>query len=45
MSPPLIVTAEQADCALDVLEECIALVESGKVKGKPSGSGVEAGAS
>jgi len=32
MSPPLIVTAEQADIALDVLEECISLVESGKAK-------------
>ena len=45
MSPPLVVTAEQADIALDVLEECIALVESGKAKGKHGHSGVEAGAS
>ncbi len=45
MSPPLIVTAEQADVALDVLEECITLVESGKAKIKPAHSGVEAGAS
>ena len=32
MSPPLIVTAEQADVALDVLEECITLIETGKGK-------------
>ena len=27
ISPPLVVTAEQADIAMDVLEECIGIVE------------------
>jgi 4-aminobutyrate aminotransferase len=27
IAPPLIVTPEQADIALDVLEECISIVE------------------
>jgi len=27
MSPPRVVTAEQADIAMDVLEECIGIVE------------------
>lgn len=30
IAPPLIVTEEQADIALDVLEECIGIVEKGK---------------
>lgn len=44
LAPPLIVTKEQADVALDVLEECIATVEAGAPKqpaatrGKPQGA-------
>lgn len=42
LSPPLVVTEEQADIALDVLEECIEIVGEGKharpSQGKPVGS-------
>lgn len=42
ISPPLIVTEEQADIALDVLEECINIVGEGRhtssSQGKPVGS-------
>jgi 4-aminobutyrate aminotransferase len=44
LAPPLIVTKEQADTALDVLEECISIIESSASKrpvgkpGKPQGS-------
>jgi acetylornithine/succinyldiaminopimelate/putrescine aminotransferase len=43
LCPPLVVTKEQADVALDVLEECIAIVDkecfSAKSKpGEPTGS-------
>lgn len=34
IAPPLIVTEEQADIALDALEECIAIVEKEKWKGQ-----------
>jgi 4-aminobutyrate aminotransferase len=36
IAPPLIVTKEQADLALDVLEECISLVEKQAESTKPS---------
>jgi 4-aminobutyrate aminotransferase len=36
IAPPLIVTKEQADVALDVLEECISLVEKQAESTKPS---------
>jgi 4-aminobutyrate aminotransferase len=42
IAPPLIVSKEQADLALDVLEECIAMVEKGSESKKPS-SGRPAG--
>ena len=42
--PPLVVTREHADIALDVLEECIKLVEQGAAKLRSSRSGIEAGA-
>jgi 4-aminobutyrate aminotransferase len=42
LAPPLVVTKEEADVALDVLEECISIVERGAHKqggpGKPQGS-------
>jgi 4-aminobutyrate aminotransferase len=42
IAPPLIVSAEQCDVALDILEECIlnvaALHEKGKKEGQPVGS-------
>src|SRR5205807_6448458 len=43
LSPPLIVTKEEADVALDVLEECIGIVEKegtagSKSAGKPTGA-------
>jgi 4-aminobutyrate aminotransferase len=43
LCPPLVVTKEQADVALDVLEECVAMVDkecySAKGKaGEPTGS-------
>jgi 4-aminobutyrate aminotransferase len=42
LSPPLIVSQEEGDVALDVLEECISIVEkegaSGKSAGKQVGS-------
>ncbi|MFB3916498.1 MAG: acetyl ornithine aminotransferase family protein [Terriglobales bacterium] len=42
LSPPLIVSAEQADVALDILEECIRVVERQSPKiaanGKPQGA-------
>ena len=42
LSPPLIVTAEQADVALDILDECIGVVERQTPKvaanGKPQGA-------
>jgi 4-aminobutyrate aminotransferase len=42
LCPPLVVTKEQADIALDVLEECIKLVE--KDAHRPAGPGKSAGA-
>jgi len=38
LSPPLIVTEEQADIALDVLEECIKIVASESDKRPSQGS-------
>ncbi len=42
ISPPLVVTEEQADIALDVLEECIKIVGEGKhahaSQGHPTGA-------
>ena len=44
VAPPLIVTTQQADAALEVLEECISIVESSEPKrpvskpGKPQGA-------
>jgi len=42
LSPPLIITKEQADIALDILEECIAIVDreniQGSKPGKPTGA-------
>jgi 4-aminobutyrate aminotransferase len=43
LSPPLIVSQEEADVALDVLEECIGIVEKegaagAKSAGKPTGA-------
>ena len=32
VAPPLVVTREQADAALDILEECITIVEGKPVK-------------
>lgn len=40
--PPLVVTKEQADIALDVLEECIGIVERDRYR--PDGFGKETGA-
>jgi 4-aminobutyrate aminotransferase len=46
LSPPLIITQDQADIAMDVLEECIAIVdkEVAESSKKPSGPGKPTGA-
>src|SRR5580704_12445442 len=43
IAPPLIVTKEQADIAMDVLEECISIV-AGKPHGKRATAGEQVGA-
>ena len=40
VAPPLVVTREQADAALDILEECITIVEGKPVTKSKSESGV-----
>jgi 4-aminobutyrate aminotransferase len=42
ISPPLVVTEEQADIALDVLEECIKIVGEGRPKRSSQGQPVGA---
>ena len=44
LSPPLIITKEQADIAMDVLEECIAIIDKETRTGTGSQSGKPAGA-
>jgi 4-aminobutyrate aminotransferase len=45
LSPPLIITRDQADIAMDVLEECIAIVDKEvTVANKASGAGKPTGA-
>jgi 4-aminobutyrate aminotransferase len=44
LSPPLIITREQADIAMDVLEECLAIVDQETRTGTGSQSGKPAGA-
>jgi len=41
--PPLVVSREQADIAMDVLEECIDII-AGKAHGRPSTTGKQSGA-
>ena len=36
VAPPLIITKEQADAGLDILEECIALMEKGEAQSVPA---------
>jgi 4-aminobutyrate aminotransferase len=44
LSPPLIITKEQADIAMDVLEECIAIIDQETRSGTGSQSGKSTGA-
>jgi 4-aminobutyrate aminotransferase len=43
LSPPLIITTEQADIAMDILEECISIVNN-ESNSKPSVPGKQTGA-
>jgi 4-aminobutyrate aminotransferase len=44
LCPPLIITHEQADAALDVLEDCLGVVEKNASKHPPAKAGHPSGA-